>query len=174
MGVQRRPAAPRPRDGPRRPAPAVVARLPLPLLLLPLTPAVDALSRGEGYGVLAVPLLAATLKLTSQLNRGDNVADTVTVSSLTHKPSVTFTEHRCVLSTKSISAATFFSWSNRAGLRVAAQRSLIPSSTTVGGDLNVRRPTYLSITETVSILDPPFTYGGGRYSIKSFLLWLIR
>ena len=125
--MQRRPAAPRPRDGPRRPAPAVVARLPLSLLL-PLTPAVDALSRGEGYGVLAVPLLAATLKLTSQLNRGDNVADTVTVSSLTHKTNVTFTEYRCVLSTKSISTDTFFSWSNRAGLRVA-QSSFIPSST---------------------------------------------
>ena len=156
--------------------PVIACRRGLPLLPLPLAlaAAVEALSGGEGDGVLAVPLLAATLKLTSQLNRGDNVADTVTVSSLTHKPSVTFTEHRCVLSTKSISAATFFSWSNRAGLRVAAQRSLIPSSTTVGGDLNVRRPTYLSITETVSILDPPFTYGGGRYSIKSFLLWLIR
>ena len=156
--MQRRPAA-----APRRPAPAVVSRLPLPLLL-PLTPAVDALSRGEGYGVLAVPLLSATLKLTSQLNRGDNVADTVTVSSLTHQPNVTFTEYRCVLSTKSISTATFFSWSNRAGLCIAQRSS--PSSGWVpecsSPDLHIdHRHKY-------RFLIPLSHTEGGWYSIKSF------
>ena len=64
VGVQ--PAATAAPRGRPAAGPATVARLPL----LPLTPAaVDALSRGERDGVLAVPLLATTLKFVCSFTR---------------------------------------------------------------------------------------------------------
>ena len=55
--VDARPAAPQGRPAAPRPA----AALP-PLTPVVVVVAVEALSRGEGYGVLAVSLLAATLE----------------------------------------------------------------------------------------------------------------